>query len=122
MPAKGDSDNTPAWFLRHLDYVCVSVCVCHTYACMLCACVLFITRIPVSNKHEFPKCCSDHGYCPENIALACVFVCVGVTCSKLLSVMVVEVFWMCPSHLVTIAETDRGVVGQSGVGVLNELS
>lgn len=29
---------------------------------------------------------------------------------------------MCPSHLVTIAETDRGAVGQSGVGVLNELS
>lgn len=31
-------------------------------------------------------------------------------------------FWMDPSHLVTLAETDRGAVGQSGVGVLNELS
>lgn len=29
---------------------------------------------------------------------------------------------MDPSHLVTLAETDRGAVGQSGVGVLNELS
>lgn len=34
----------------------------------------------------------------------------------------VKVFWMGPSHLVTIAETDRGAMGQSGVGVLNELS
>lgn len=34
----------------------------------------------------------------------------------------VKVFWMCPSHLATIAETDRGAVGQSRVGVLNELS
>lgn len=33
-----------------------------------------------------------------------------------------KLFWMGPSHLVTTAETDRGVVGQSGVGVLNELS
>lgn len=29
----------------------------------------------------------------------------------------VKVFWMGPSHLVTIAESDRGAVGQSGVGV-----
>lgn len=34
----------------------------------------------------------------------------------------VKVFWMCSCHLVTIAETDRGAVGQSRVGVLNELS
>lgn len=33
-----------------------------------------------------------------------------------------KLFWMGPSHLVTTAETDRGVVGQSGVDVLNELS
>lgn len=29
----------------------------------------------------------------------------------------VKVFWMCPNHFVSIAETDRGAVGQSGVGV-----
>lgn len=29
-----------------------------------------------------------------------------------------NIFWMCLSHLVTIGGTDRGAVGQSGIGVL----
>lgn len=58
----------------------------------------------------------------------CVFVCVGTGDCLLLSHSANAVchgakeFWMDPSHLVTIAETDRGAVGQSGVGVFNELS
>lgn len=51
--------------------------------------------------------------------------CMGMCECYILQIAVshgVKVFWMCPSHLVTIAETDRGAVGQSGVGVLNELS
>lgn len=73
----------------------------------------------------FQGCCSDHDYFPlqgehaERLMRRMDF---GVTSCKLLSVIGVKVFWMCPCHLVTIAETDRGAVGQSGVGVLNELS
>lgn len=129
------SDNAPR-FLGHAE------CVCAFPVCpRLCVCVLFIIKIPVSspisNERSFLGTCSDHFWSPKSskdtaetadthtcLTRACVHVCSRALARACLLAVCqgAKLFWIGPSHLVTIAETDRGAVGQSGVGVLNELS
>lgn len=80
------------------------------------ALIVFIALQIWTTLHEEPAVCALWYTCALKVR--------GCGCHKLQIAVShgVKVFWMCPSHLVTIAETDRGAVGQSGVGVLNELS
>lgn len=132
------SDSVPC-FLGHAKFgLCVSrvCCDCLSVCQSMYVCYLSLLSAPLVMSKSFQGTCSSQLYPPPSHPLppkkrkntdqsserllqyvACV--CVG----RLLSVCQgAKLFWMAPSHSVTTAKTDRGVVGQSGVGVLNELS
>lgn len=130
------SDSVPC-FLGHANLVCVfPMCAALSVrACLVRARVnvIFIVEIPVScpisDEQIFPRDSLQSSLNPPKNTkqsterslpcVTCVCVCV---CWLVAVCQGAKLFWIGPSHLVTTAENDRGVVGQSGVGVLNELS
>lgn len=113
----------------------VRACLVRAHARKCCLSSRSLLVAPLVTSESFQGTCSNHLCTPTSpqkkqkkkkhkaahgeiaAVRAGVFVCWSVAVCQ-----GAKLFWIGPSHLVTPAETDRGVVGQSGVGVLNELS